>query len=204
MTLPLAARNMPISPIIVIGSPRSGTSVIARLLQERCGILMDEGPIRKDKHNPKGFYEDPKLIAISAIAIKRWQHGKAHVDKVDPVWAIAFAKWVGYRTFKYGGSGWGFKDPRMIGFISWWKQFFFNPIYIYCKRDKKLIVKSQVKKLGISKKDARNGVEAYGKLITNNLCDSKLHEFDLTLYQEEDVLTERLKRIVENGSSTDG
>jgi hypothetical protein len=36
------------SPIVVIGSPRSGTSFVTRVLQEKLGYTMDEGPIKKD------------------------------------------------------------------------------------------------------------------------------------------------------------
>ena len=180
--------------VIVIGPPRSGTSVVARLLQENLGVMMDEGPIRKDTHNPHGYYEDHRVVAINKIAISRWLMGKNHEQKVDPVWALQFAKWVAYMTTKYRDRQWGFKEPRCMGFISWVKQFFKDPIWIVCDRSDEQIIKSQVNKLGIKKEDAINGLLAYRKLIKDNLTD--YHKIDLTMKQSEKKLTKRLKRIL--------
>jgi len=185
-----------INPIIVIGSPRSGTSVVARLLQESCGVMMDEGPIKKDDHNPNGYYEDSKVVSVNKIAIDRWQQGKNHVAKVDPVWAINFGKWVGYRVSKYGFLNWGFKDPRCVGFLSWVLQFFNNPTLIYCTRKDEQIIKSQVKKLGMPFDAVVDGIHAYRKIITEQLQNRKYHTIDLSKYIPENELSQRLEQII--------
>ena len=43
--------------IVVIGMHRSGTSMVANIVQ-KCGINMGEVFRLPDKHNPYGYYED--------------------------------------------------------------------------------------------------------------------------------------------------
>lgn len=156
---------------------------------------MDEGPIVKDKVSPKGYYEDQRLVEINKGALSRWQLGTNNSQRIDKKWAVEFAQWVTYRTIKYKDQQWGFKEPRMIGFTNWWIQFFNDPILIHCIRSDEQIIKSQVTKLGMPIQDAINGVGAYRKLIKQHLSKHKIHKIDLTHYQPEDELTERLRGL---------
>ena len=181
-------------PIIVVGSPRSGTSVVTRLLQENLGIMMDEGPIKKNQHNPNGYYEDEKLMAINKGVMDRWQVGTNNEKRMDPEWAISFAGWATERASKY--EKWGFKEPRMIGFINWTLQFFNNPTFIWTIRKDEQIIKSQVEKLGYMPVIARKGVAAYRELITKHLSDKNLHRIDLSNYRSEKKLIKELEVIL--------
>lgn len=186
--------------MIVIGPPRSGTSVIARLLQENLDVMMDEGPIKKDKHNPSGYYEDHRLVKINHESnlrgIKRIQMDKTYDagKLMDPFWAAQFAKWITYRMLKYKGKFWGFKDPRMVGIIHHVKQFFQNPIWIVTDRKDNQILKSQVKKLGLNFDVALQGLNAYRRLIKKHLDSYYL--IDLSKYRSEENLTEELREIL--------
>jgi hypothetical protein len=180
--------------VIVMGPPRSGTSVITRLLQENLGVMMDEGPIRKDRLNPKGFYEDPRVVKINSIVLKNWKMGTGNEKRMNPLWIFHFAKWVKYRTLKYPTTQWGFKEPRCVGFVGWVKQFFDHPIWIVTDRSDKQIIKSQVEKLGVPREFARVGLDAYRKLIRDNIAEYAL--FDMSTYQKESDLTARLRKIL--------
>lgn len=186
-------------PVIVIGSPRSGTSVVARILQEHLGVMMDEGPIRKDAANPNGYYEDQRLVAINQIAIVNWQMGRNHEQKIDREWAAKFGQWLVYRNLKY--PVWGFKDPRMVGLISWVKQFVPAAIWIWPQRTDEQIIRSQVRKLGVSEQDAVNGVIAYKNLINKNL--NNYHTINLSTQLTDNQIAEQLKEILKNGHVCD-
>ena len=57
--------------VLVMGPPRSGTSVTARILHEKLGVCMGHNLVQGNPGNPKGFYEDFKYV--SAIARKDLQ-----------------------------------------------------------------------------------------------------------------------------------
>ena len=181
------------SPVIVVGSPRSGTSVVARLLHERLGIMMDEGPIKKDALNPQGYYEDERLVTINAQVLKRWQMGSNNEQRMDMAWAAQFAQWVTMRATKY--ERWGFKEPRMVGFIHWALQFFNEPLFIWPVRKDEQIIKSQAEKLGYPPVIAKAGIDAYKKLIDRHI-GSKAHKVDLSIQRNEDDLTVELQGIL--------
>ena len=50
--------------ILVIGPPRSGTSVTARILHEKLGVCMGHHLVQGNPGNPKGFYEDSKYVRM--------------------------------------------------------------------------------------------------------------------------------------------
>ena len=182
-----------VNNVIVIGPPRSGTSVVARLLQDNLGVMMDEGPIQKDEGNPLGYYEDHRVTNIFNGLISRWKMGKAQVNKIDPVWAIEFSKWVVYRSMKYKLCG--FKEPRCVGVLGWVTQFFKDARWIVCDRSDEQIIKSQVDKTNVPNEQiAAIGLKAYRDLIKKNL--KSYHLIDLTYRQNEDDLTDRLWTII--------
>jgi hypothetical protein len=185
-------------PVVVIGSPRSATSTIARLLQEEFRIMMDEGPIRKDNHNPKGYYEDQKLVSINKIVSDNWQLGTNNENRINKDWAIKFAQWVTDRASKY--EQWGFKEPRMIGFIHWIFQFLDRPLFIWPIRRDNDIIKSQVRKLGYAPIVAKKGIEAYKILIEKYIPKDQLYTIDLTIKKTDKNLIDELKGIL-NASS---
>ena len=48
--------------ILVMGPPRSGTSVTARILHEKLGVCMGHNLVQGNPGNPKGFYEDSDYV----------------------------------------------------------------------------------------------------------------------------------------------
>lgn len=180
--------------IIVIGPPRSGTSVIARMLQENLGVMMDEGPVKRDKNNPYGYYEDHRVVAINTSAANRRLKNRYVDNKMDVVWATQFAQWVSYRALKYPDRPWGFKDPGCVGFINCVAQFFKDPVWIVCDRSTDQIIKSQKEKIKINPDIIYQGLITYRHLIEKYL--KSYYKFDLTVYQPEHKLTEKLRKIL--------
>jgi len=179
-------------PVIVIGPPRSGTSVITRLLQTHLGLMMDEGPILKDLANPKGYFEDHRVVRINQIACKNWKPGVGHEKKIDPQWAIPMMKFAALRTLRYK-TRWGWKDPRCIGFVTWVKELFPNAIWIATDRKDDQIIGSSTEKL-MDKESIKVALPAYRRLIAQHLPNR--HIFDMTKRQSESDLVKRMRKIL--------
>lgn len=183
------------NPVIVIGPMRSGTSAIARVLQERLGILMDEGPIRRDWRNPNGYYEDHRLKKINKIALdhRKKQFGTG-IDTVPIEWITKLTSWIVERDFRYSGN-WGFKDPGSVGILKHMHQFFNNPRWIVCNRPIEKIVTSQIEKLKMSRQMAVMSVKVYYYIIEREL-KGRCSIVDMSRYRSEKELSVVLKRIL--------
>lgn len=181
-------------PIIVTGPPHSGTSVVARLLQTRLGVMMDEGPLRCDEHKPFGYYEDRQIIDINRLAC---DYLMARVgtgaEQVPLQWATSFAAWLAYRNDKY--DQWGWKDPTSVALAKHMHQFFAGPVWIVCTRTDEQIIKGQMEKEGFPEAVAVQGLKAYKDLIQREL-DGQCHYLDLSEYRAENDLVSELEAII--------
>jgi len=189
------------NPIIVTGAPHSGTSVIARLLQTKMDVMMDEGPIRADEYKPLGYYEDHRVMEINNIAyynhldkLQKQEDKSLPIDiQVPPKWAIEFAKWLVYRNSKY--KKWGWKDPVCGGLFQHMHQFFDNPIWIVCKRRDEDVLKSLIEKEKFPKAVAAKGLRAFQNLIAKQL-DGKCNYIDMSEYVEEKELVKLIDKVI--------
>lgn len=188
-------------PIIIIAPPRSGTSVVARLLQEEFGVVMSEGKIKKDWRNPKGFYEDPDLNKLVQTQVNTFMSTGCPSKYLihDLTWTMGFREWAKSRANKY--TKWGFKEPRAVPFLCSVIDLFENPTFIYCMRQDKQIIKSQVDKLGIPLKTAILGIKAYRNQIDKLLKGKQYWEIDLTVQKSEKYLISELKDILNYNNS---
>jgi len=126
-------------PVIVIGPPRSGTTMTARTLQQWFGILMDGAPMRPHPIiNPYGWYEDSRLVKANVLFLEKRIHIRA--------WRRRFKRFI--RAMEKRSIAWGFKDPRIIPLFTYALSFFKSPTIIRCHRDKESVVKSFQEKLG--------------------------------------------------------
>lgn len=183
-------------PVIVVGPPRSGTSVIARLLQEKLDVMMDEGLIRKDSLNRNGYYEDHRLVKLNLDLFNRWDMGTVAKNDTDSKWMKAFSDWTSERSHEY--ERWGFKDPRMIGILNWVCNSFENPIFIWPVRQTDQIIQSQVTKLKYPVDIAREYTVFCEKYIARQLKDKALYKINLSRKRSEKKLVKQLRTILKN------
>lgn len=185
-----------INPIIVTGAPYSGTSVVARILQTRLGVMMDEGPIRTDENKPLGYYEDRRLLDINKVAcahyLKRRTEGKE--GKLPLRWATEFAAWLVERANRF--PVWGWKDPAGVGLIKYQKPFFGKPTWIVCRRRDEQVIKSQVEKHGYPERMALKGLAAYNEIIEEHL-NGRARVVDLAERRSEEDIESELKDIID-------
>lgn len=114
---------------MVLGPPRSGTSVMARALNA-LGVALGDELMPANAINPKGFYEDYDVVfgineRVLQILDLRWDHvqyltpaqfNTAALDDVH-AWAQHLLQKRFLRT-----EAWCFKDPRTAKLLPFWQK----------------------------------------------------------------------------------
>lgn len=128
------------SPVIILGMPRSGTSLLARYLHEVMGVSMGADFIPADDANPGGYYEDIEIVGLNKklliLAGGAW-------DKPPNRKAIlsAFAD-MREEMAAAGVSRYGWKDPRNSLTCWAWHELFPKARYIRIRRDRISVISS--------------------------------------------------------------
>lgn len=149
--------------ILVLGTGRSGTSDVARILHEECGVYMGSVFHLGDKFNKKGYYEDMEFQTLHLSFYMM------HLDEVseekDPnrwkLWRERFEAQLDKRK-----EPWGLKDPGIADLPSLLNEYLkLNPRIIHCVRDKEETIQSYIK----FKSKSREEIEKlYKRRKTNN------------------------------------
>ena len=122
--------SSPNPPIIVLGAPRSGTSLIAGVLHSRA-IAMGSDLLKPDSGNPHGYFEDidfidfhRQLLARTAASVGRVFEDSTMREQAfdfEPTPAdITTAKALIEQRSEL--SSWGWKDPRTCLFLPFWRK----------------------------------------------------------------------------------
>ena len=122
--------SSPNPPIIVLGAPRSGTSLIAGVLHSR-GIAMGSDLLEPDSGNSHGYFEDidfidfhRQLLARTAALVGRVFEDSTMREQAfdfEPTPAdITTAKALIEQRSEL--SSWGWKDPRTCLFLPFWRK----------------------------------------------------------------------------------
>lgn len=122
--------SSPNPPIIVLGAPRSGTSLIAGVLHSR-GIAMGSDLLEPDSGNSHGYFEDidfidfhRQLLARTAASVGRVFEDSTMREQAfefQPTPAdITTAKALIEQRSEL--SSWGWKDPRTCLFLPFWRK----------------------------------------------------------------------------------
>ena len=122
--------SSPNPPIILLGAPRSGTSLIAGVLHSRA-IAMGSDLLKPDSGNPHGYFEDidfidfhRQLLARTAASVGRVFEDSTMREQAfdfEPTPAdITTAKALIEQRSEL--SSWGWKDPRTCLFLPFWRK----------------------------------------------------------------------------------
>lgn len=114
--------------VFIVGAGRSGTSTITRAL-EVLGVDLGTRFKRTTPRNPKGFFENAELLAVSK-AVRRAVGLRANSVRLldDGVWTGALleslrARAVGSIREQFGHAPlWGFKYGRTLRILPFWEQ----------------------------------------------------------------------------------
>ena len=170
----------------MIGPPRSGTTMTAKVLQNWLGIFMDGSPMRPDKGiNPYGWYEDSRVVQANQLFL----YGSIKLN----AWTRRFKRFI--RAMEKLNRPWGFKDPRIIPLFTYALSFFKSPTIIRCHRPKEWVVKSYVEKLKWSEEIANKRYDNDEKSLDIQLKNRTYIRFDFTSYITEEQIMEFLHDI---------
>lgn len=130
-------------PIIVLGMHRSGTSLLAELI-DKWGAFGNEQFLAADYRNSQGYWEYEPLVHLNRRLLvsvnsqsfvppsdeaEATLRGRAH----EPAWRNEALQLVA--AMQSAQRAWYWKDPRLAVTLVFWQQFWSNPIYIISVRE---------------------------------------------------------------------
>ena len=134
------------TPILVVGAPRSGTSLLTGIL-ERCGAWLG-ATVPGDEPNPKGYFENELLRDLNkqVLADLGWDPlGVDPLPQSNPPELSTFRDAVIYRLRLQGYTGqapWAFKCVKTPLLWRLWHNAFPHAQWIIVRRDPKEVVQS--------------------------------------------------------------
>ena len=152
-----ADRTSPLTAICVAGMHRSGTSMVARLLN-RCGVYLgpDEELWRSAPDNKEGFWENPAFVDLNdhLLALVRggWDLPPAKSEQWAPRPELAAALIKAREVIDRLASNprWGWKDPRNSLTLPFWLQLIPKLKVIVCLRNPLEVARSLTRRNGTS------------------------------------------------------
>jgi len=129
-------------PVCVAGMHRSGTSMVARLLN-RCGVSL--GPeselLPAAPDNPEGFWENRRFLAVNEVILTKLGGTWARPPRFVPGWEttaavaplLTHARALGAVLDREGGA-WGWKDPVNSLTIPFWRRAIPDIAVVVCVR----------------------------------------------------------------------
>lgn len=173
-------------PICIAGMHRSGTSMIARLLN-RCGVWL--GPERDllpaAPDNPEGFWEHPRFLAVNELLLVTLGGTWAHPPQFVPGWA-ASAHFVPILTAARALAGtfpsaatWGWKDPVNSLTLPFWRLAVPDLSVVVCVRHPLDVAASLSERHGCSE---REGLELWRRYAERLLFDRGSERLVVTHY----------------------
>lgn len=169
-------------PYIVVGTGRSGSSTVARILRNKMNIFMGNKFREPDEKNPGGFWEDVDFCSPNW----RFLNGKITYQE----WIEAIFATVADRMAM--GIPWGFKDPDGTHFLGLYISFFKNPKIIRCVRKKELVVPSMMRCFGHTREHSGE-IWDMKELILDNILSGKTYlsiNFDEKRKPDEEIIEE--------------
>lgn len=135
-------------PIIVFTIGRSGSSTVARILHERCGVSMGEIMNPATKDNPGGTYEDVHFHAMTSALFRGGVTPSHFCD--------GFTRHARYRMST--GKPWGFKTPPLWYSLPYVLNTFGDLSesipFIICTRDDEKVIQSSMRYHNVPREQA--------------------------------------------------
>jgi len=161
-------------PVCIAGMHRSGTSLLAQLLN-RCGVYLgkQEDLLGPASDNQDGFWENVRFVKLNDEILHRlggawdlppvFQNGWEKLPKLEPVTAAAKKLAAAF----HGHEPWGWKDPRNSLTAGFWEQVLGpgNIRYIICLRNPLEVARSLQKRSGNSFAFSFNLWYTYNKAV---------------------------------------
>jgi hypothetical protein len=147
-------KNQKSKTVIVLGPPKSGTSMTTGIL-DIMGVHMGEEVIAGKQFDPKGYFEDKEFWDITSKIINK-RNATWYEPKIIPVEgddAEVLSRQI--KTLMDGRVNkklWGWKDPTTIFALEWYFPHLVNPHIIICSRNMHDIANSYKVRDGFTQK----------------------------------------------------
>ena len=116
--------------ILALGTGRSGTSDVARILEEQ-GVMMGHRFHMGDEFNPRGYFEDRDFQELNMMYVMLGLGENPKGDQLK-LWLDRFNKLINTRQ-----EPWGLKDPGIADFPELLDHYMkLNPKVILCERNR--------------------------------------------------------------------
>ena len=126
------------SPFLVMGTGRSGTSTVARILHTKLHVSMGDELNPPDAGNPDGYYEDLDFLLMNKCLT---------TDQINfSTFAVETEKLICKRNAN--DRLWGFKDNRLCFLLGFYYSLLNDPKIIVCERDLNLTLDSMKRTWG--------------------------------------------------------
>jgi len=188
-------------PVCIAGMHRSGTSMVARLLN-RCGVSL--GPEREllpaAPDNPEGFWENRRFLAVNEVILTKLGGSWSKPPRFAPGWetSAAMAPLLSHAralaaSFEPEGF-WGWKDPVNSLTIPFWRRAVSDMAVVICVRDPRDVAASLSARHGCSEEV---GLELWRRYAERLLGDRGTEPHVVTHYDAyfEDGVAE-LRRVL--------
>ncbi len=162
-------------PVCIAGMHRSGTSMVARLLN-RCGVSL--GPDREllpaAPDNPEGFWENRRFLAVNEVILSKLGGSWVHPPRFVPGWEAAapFAPVLSHAralAASFAREGvWGWKDPVNSLTLPFWRAAVPDIAVIVCVRHPRDVAASLSARHGCSEEVGLELWRRYAERLLND------------------------------------
>lgn len=171
--------------ILVVGTGKSGTSLVARILHERLGISM--GNRFGETSVPDGAYEDMDFRDLNMMALRGQLTLSAFKESIEAL-------------MRMRREPWGFKDPYTAELIGLYLQWLERPLVIWCRRDTRSAARSTERTNGLPFEEALRIMRHRNLQLRRALMGRPgLVELHFDNHWNEHALERVLRRIIKGG-----
>src|ERR1700733_13960317 len=120
-------RHEPGRPVVVLGMHRSGTSVVARVINLLGLPLCRDDDLIYGQDNPTGYWESGSLVKLNDRLLKMFGGSWVFPPQLSRNWEnaprVAASRGEGVRVFRrvYPSEEWVWKDPRACLTLPFWR-----------------------------------------------------------------------------------
>ena len=149
--------HLPERPVIVLGMHRSGTSLLAELL-DKCGVFGNDESLPADSRNPRGYWEYAPLVHFNRrLLASIGSHSFLPPADEDDLVLCARASELPWKNeaarlasaMRAHDRAWYWKDPRLAVTFPFWQQFWGEPAFVIAVREPFDIARSLQKRDGL-------------------------------------------------------
>jgi len=151
-------RHEPGRPVVVLGMHRSGTSVVARIINLLGLPLCRDDDILSGPENPTGYWESGSLVKFNDRLLKvfggSWVFPAAMSRNWESAPSVVAFRGEGMRVFReaYPNEEWVWKDPRACLTLPFWRTVWKDaPVVVFVSREPLEIYLSLRKRDGLGR-----------------------------------------------------